>query len=163
MSDVEIKHKIFIVRHNIFFFFGQVSSPPGIEPSPQQWKHKSLTVDSQGTPITIMFWNVKFDSSKYLGISLKKCTVSLGKQLCLDIKFSWVQSPSCVRLFATPWSAGCWGSLSITNYWSFHWVGDAIQPSISSSVVSSLHQVAKVLKFQLQHQSFQWTFSTDFF
>ena len=27
---------------------------------------------------------------------------------------------------------------------------------------SSLHQVAKVLEFQLQHQSFQWTFRTDF-
>ena len=28
---------------------------------------------------------------------------------------------------------------------------------------SSLHQVAKVLEFQLQHQSFQWIFRTDFF
>ena len=28
--------------------------------------------------------------------------------------------------------------------------------------VSSSHQVAKVLEFQLQHQSFQWTFTTDF-
>ena len=30
------------------------------------------------------------------------------------------------------------------------------------SGVSSSHQVAKVLKFQLQHQSFQWIFRTDF-
>ena len=54
-----------------------------------------------------------------------------------------------------------------------HWVGDAIQPShpLSSTSpptfnlsqhqglcrwVSSSHQVAKVLEFQLQHQSFQW-------
>ena len=54
------------------------------------------------------------------------------------------------------------------------WVGDAIQPShpLSSPSpptfnlfqhqglfkwVSSSHQVAKVLEFQLQHQSFQWT------
>ena len=47
-------------------------------------------------------------------------------------------------------------------------------PTISSSVVpfshyqglfkwvGSLHQVAKVLGFQLQHQSFQWIFRTDF-
>ena len=59
------------------------------------------------------------------------------------------------------------------------WVGDAIQPShpLSSPSspalslsqhqgffqwVSSLHQVAKVLEFQLQHQSFQRIFSTDF-
>ena len=57
-----------------------------------------------------------------------------------------------------------------------HWVGDAIQPShllLSLSPafnlsqhqglfkwVSSSHQVAKVLQFQLQHQSFQWIFST---
>ena len=59
-----------------------------------------------------------------------------------------------------------------------HWVGDAIQPYLQSSPsppaftlsqhqgllqwVSSSHQVAKVLEFQLQHQSFQWTFRTDF-
>ena len=59
-----------------------------------------------------------------------------------------------------------------------HWVGDAIQPShpLSSSSplalnlsqhqglykwVSSSHQVAQALKFQLQHQSFQWTLRTD--
>ena len=60
-----------------------------------------------------------------------------------------------------------------------HWVSDTIQPShpLSSPSspafnlsqhqglfkwVSSLHQVAKVLEFQLQHQSFQWIFRTDF-
>ena len=59
-----------------------------------------------------------------------------------------------------------------------HWVSDAIQPShpLSSPSppafnlsqhqglfqwVSSSHQVAKVLEFQLQHQSFQWTPRTD--
>ena len=60
-----------------------------------------------------------------------------------------------------------------------HWVGDAIQSSCPLSSpyppafnlsqhqglfqqVSSLHEVAKVLEFQLQHQSFQWIFRTDF-
>ena len=60
----------------------------------------------------------------------------------------------------------------------FHWVGDAIQPShpLSSPSppalnlsqhqglfkwVSSSHHVAKILGFQLQHQSFQWTPRTD--
>jgi len=56
------------------------------------------------------------------------------------------------------------------------WVGDAIQPSHPPSSpafnrsqhqglfqwVNSSHQVAKALEFQLQHQSFQWTFRTDF-
>ena len=59
-----------------------------------------------------------------------------------------------------------------------HWVSDAIQPSHPLSSPSpptinlsqhqglfkrvSSHEVAKVLEFQLQHQSFQWTFNTDF-
>ena len=57
-----------------------------------------------------------------------------------------------------------------------HCVSVAIQPSLLSPSpstfnfsqhqglfkwVSSLHQVAKVLEFQLQHQSFQWTPRTD--
>ena len=59
-----------------------------------------------------------------------------------------------------------------------HWVRDAIQLSDALSSpspptfdlsqhqsilkwVSFSHQVAKVLEFQLQHQSFQWTFRTD--
>ena len=59
------------------------------------------------------------------------------------------------------------------------WVGDAIQPShpLSSPSppalklshhqglfqwVSSLHQVAKLLEFLLQHHSLQWIFRTEF-
>ena len=59
-----------------------------------------------------------------------------------------------------------------------HWVSDAIQPSHLLSFpsppalnpsqhqglfqwVNSSHEVAKVLEFQLQHQSFQWTARTD--
>ena len=59
-----------------------------------------------------------------------------------------------------------------------HWVSDAIQPThplLSPSPpalnlsqhqgllkwVSSLQQVAKILEFQLQHQSFQWTPRTN--
>ena len=60
-----------------------------------------------------------------------------------------------------------------------HWVCDAIQPShpLSSASspdinlsqhqglfkwVSSSHELTKGLEFQLQHQSFQWIFKTDF-
>ena len=58
-----------------------------------------------------------------------------------------------------------------------HWVVDTIQPSyplLSPAPAlnlsqhqgvfkwaSSLHQVAKVLEYQLKHQSFQWTLKTD--
>jgi len=61
-----------------------------------------------------------------------------------------------------------------------HRVGDAIQPSYPLSSpsppapnpsqhqglfqwVNSTYEVAKVLEFQLQHQSFQWTLTTDLF
>ena len=60
-----------------------------------------------------------------------------------------------------------------------HRIGDAIQPSLPLLCpspptfnlsqhqdlfkwVSSLHQVDKVLEFQLQHQAFQWIFRSDF-
>ena len=36
----------------------------------------------------------------------------------LSVQFSSVQSLSHVRLFATPWTAACQASLSITNSWS---------------------------------------------
>ena len=66
-----------------------------------------------------------------------------------------------------------------TIHTQVHRVGDAIQSSKTLSLpsppafnlsqhqglfqwVSSSHQVAKILGLQLQHQSFQWIFRTDF-
>ena len=87
---------------------------------------------------------------------------------------SSVQSLSCLRLFATPWIKAHQVSLSITNSWhslkrmsiesvmpSSHLILcrpllllPPIAPSIRvfSNEVNSLHEVAKVLEFQLQHQ-----------
>ena len=93
------------------------------------------------------------------------------------IYFKWKET-------ATPWTAACQASLcpsptpevSSNSYPSSQWC----HPIISSPVVcsplalnlsqhqglfqwaSSLHQVAKVLEFQLQHQSFQRILRTDF-
>ena len=93
-------------------------------------------------------------------------------------EFSTVQSLSRVRLFATPWTAAHQASLSITNSrsplkpMSIELVMPCnhlilcqpllLLPSIFPSIslfkwLSSWHQVAKVLEFQFQHQSFQWT------
>ena len=98
------------------------------------------------------------------------------------IQFSSVQSPSRVWLLKTPWTAACQASLPITNFQSLLKLMciDLLMPSNHSSSVilfssclqcfpasgffqwvSSSHQVAKVLKFQLQHQSFQWIFRTN--
>ena len=89
-----------------------------------------------------------------------------------------VQSLSRARLFATPWTTARQASLSITNTQSSprltsiesvmpsnHLIFCSsllLLPSIFPSIrvfsdESALHQVAKVLEFQLQHQSFQWT------
>ena len=95
-----------------------------------------------------------------------------------------VQKLSHVRFFATPLTVAHQASLSITNSQSLIKLmfTESVMPSNHlilcpplllppSSLsqhpghlkwVSSLHQVAKVLEFQLQHQSFQWIFRTDF-
>ena len=96
----------------------------------------------------------------------------------MTYKFSSLQSLSCVRLCnpidcITPGLLVHYQLLGLTRT-HVHWVSDAIQPShpLSSPSptfnlsehqglfqwVSSSHQVAKVLEFQLQHQSFQWVF-----
>ena len=93
-----------------------------------------------------------------------------------------VQSLSRVWLFVTPWTAARQASLSITNSWSlpkpmsielvmpsshltfvvpFPSCPQSFPASGSFKWVSSLHQVAKVLEFEPQHQAFQWTPRTD--
>ena len=95
--------------------------------------------------------------------------------ILLDFFSVSVQSLSRVQLFVTPWTAACQASLSITNSWSLLKLTSVelvmpsnhlilyhpllLPPSILPSIrvlFSSLHQVAKVLEFQLQRQSFQW-------
>ena len=93
-----------------------------------------------------------------------------------------VQFSRSVMSFATLWTVVRQASLSLTNpgvYSHSCSLSRWCHPTISSSVVpfssypqsfpasgvfkwvSSSHQVAKVLEFQLQHQSFQWTPRTD--
>ena len=93
------------------------------------------------------------------------------------LKFNSVQSLSRVQLFATPWTAACQLACptptlrAYSNSCPLSWW---CHPTISSSVVpfssclnlsqhqglfqwvSSSYQVAKLLQFKLQHQSFQW-------
>ena len=101
--------------------------------------------------------------------SPKDCSIHLCLFCCLTyrfiIQFSSVQALSHVWLFATPWIAACQASLSITNSRSLLKLMPikSVMPSNPSQHqglfqwINSLHEVAKVLEFQLQHQSFQWT------
>ena len=103
------------------------------------------------------------------------CVYSHIPHLIFHLSFSSVQS--CPTLCnpmdcSTPGLPVCHQLPEFTQT-HVHWFSDAIQPShpLSSPSppafslsqhqglfrwVSSLHQVAKVLEFQLQHQSFQW-------
>ena len=97
-------------------------------------------------------------------------------------QLSSVQLLSRVQLFETPWTAVCQASLFITNSWSpprlmsiesvipsNHLIVcrpllllPPIPPSIRVfSNESTLHEVAKVLEFQLQHHSLQRNPRTD--
>ena len=94
-----------------------------------------------------------------------------------------VQSLSCVRLFATPWTAAHQASLSFTISQSVLRLMSielmmssnhlilccSFPPALNLSQhqdlfqwIDSLHQVAEVLELQLQYQSFQWIFRNDF-
>ena len=100
----------------------------------------------------------------------------------VSVQFSSVQSLSHVGLFVTLWTTAHQAFLSITNSQSSPKLTSikSLMPSshlilvvtFSSALnlsqhqglfkwVSSSHQVAKVLEFQLQHQSFQWTLLQD--
>ena len=95
-----------------------------------------------------------------------------------------VLSLSHIWLFVTPWTAARQASLSLTVSWSLskfmsiesvmpsNHLYRPLLPSSASAFnlaqhqslfqwLSSSHQVAKVLEFQLQHQSFQWIFRMD--
>ena len=124
--------------------------------------------------------------------ALKIIKFFLKTSLCVLLSFpmgmaipvlSSVQSFSRVQLFATPWTPACQASLSITNSQSLPklmsiesvmpsshlilWRPLLLLPPIPPSIkvfqwVNSSPEVAKVLEFQLQHQSLQWIFRTDF-
>ena len=66
-----------------------------------------------------------------------------------------VHSNSC------PLSQWCYPAISSSVY-PFSSCLQSFLESGSFQWLSSSHQVAKVLEFQLQHQSFQWIFRTDF-
>ena len=112
---------------------------------------------------------------------LKKRKMKSGKIDFLTIQFSSI-FPSCPTIY-NPMDCSMPGfpihhQLPEFTQTHVHQVGNAIQqshPLLSSSPpalnlfqhqglfqkVSSSHQVAKILEFQLQHQSFQWTPRTD--
>ena len=130
-----------------------------------------------------MGWNI-WKQCNWQGINLQNIQTAYEAQ-CIYIKsvqFSCSVAQLCLTLCdpmnqSTP---GLPGHHQLTEFTQthVHWVGDAIQQSHPLSFpslpapnpskcqgfvqrVNSSHEVAKVLEFQLRHQSFQWTPRTD--
>ena len=129
------------------------------------------------------FWNIfveliLIDIPLYLYFWLHSITT----EFILSFQFSSIQSLS-VSDICNPMNRSTPGLPVHKQLLEFtqthvHWVSDAIQPShhLSSPSppapnpsqhqglfqrVNSLHEVAKILEFQLQHESFQWTLRND--
>ena len=116
--------------------------------------------------IYIFYWSI-------VDLQCFRCTAG-------DSVISSVQLLNHVRLFVTPWTAACQASLSITNSQSLpkliatesampsnHLILccpllllPSIFPASGSFPWCCLYQMAKVLEFKFQHQSFQWIFRT---
>ena len=152
---------------------GDTGSIPGLGRSPGEGNGNLLQLSCLKNPMDRGAWwaTVHGVTKRWTQVS----TYSLRS-------FSSVQSLSRVQLFATPWTAARQASLPISSSQSYSNscpLSQWFHPTIPSSVIpfsSCLHlsqhqglfkwvkssnEVAKVLKFQLQHQSFQWTPRTD--
>jgi len=95
---------------------------------------------------------------------------SLVTQLCLTL---WNHGPQHARLPSPSPTPGASSNSCPLSRWCHPTISSSVVPfsscflsfpaSGSSQWVSSSHHMANVLEFQLQHQSFQWLFRTDFF
>ena len=101
---------------------------------------------------------------------VKSCSVSSVTQSCLTLcdpnglQYARIPCPS-------PSPGACSNSCPLSQ-WCHSTISSSVVPSspafslsqhqgLFQWVVSSSHQVAKVLELQLQHQSFQWILKTD--
>ena len=135
--------------------------------------------------VLIVFWNSNFSGYPMFSLLTLSCLYPIPKRssslsIFSSVQFSYsVLSDSLQPHRLQHARPPCPSPTPGVYPNSYHWVSDAIQPShpLSSSYpltfnlsqhqglfqwVSSSHQVAKVLEFQLQHPSFQWIFRTDF-
>ena len=122
-----------------------------------------------------LLWRGKGGAKTYTSFCNKNQVIRISKD------FAVAQSLSRVQLFATTWTAAHQASVSFTisrSLLKFTSIESTMLSNhlilcLSLLLLSSQHQglfqrvgssqqVAKVLELQLQHQSFQWIFSTDF-
>ena len=104
------------------------------------------------------------DHSSFLSLLLFSCSAVSSSLLPHGLQHTRLHSPS-------PSPGACSNSCPSSRWYiqPSHPLLSPCPPAFNLSQnqgpfqwVSSLHQVAKLLEFQLQHQSFQWIFKTDF-
>ena len=159
VSYIEPGLAIYFTYDNIHLsmLFSQI-----IPPSPSPTRSKSLFF----TSVSLLLPHIKdhcYHLSKFNSVQFSSVA-----QLCLTL---------CDPMYHSTPDLPVHHQLLESTQTHVHWVGDAIQPChpLSSPSppalnlsqdqglfkwVSSLHQVAKVLEFQLQHQPFQWSTRT---
>ena len=83
----------------------------------------------------------------------------------------WPHGPQHARSPCPSPTPGVYSNSCPSSQWCHSTISSSAFPLLLPSIfphwrlfqwVSSLHQVAQVLEFQLQHQSFQWIFRIDF-
>ena len=155
---------------------------PGIEPRSPPLQADSMPAEPQGKPKNTRIGSLSFLQRTFLTQESNQGLLHCRQVLYqLSYQFSSV-TQSCLTL-CNPMDCSTPGPpvhRQLLKFTQTHvlWVGDAIQPPhpLSSPSppafnlsrhqglfkwISSSHEVAKVLEFQLQHQSFQWTPGTD--
>ena len=147
----------------LLFGFLLSSLSPGIWQKPQldRW----LTISSLG------FFPSSLYTAQWSFYAIKLIIFAPSVQLLSRVRLLWPHGlqqvkPPCLSPTPRGYSNSC-----PLRQWChpFHPLSSPSPPSFNLSQhqglfrwVSSSHQVAKVLEFQLQHQSFQWIFRTDF-
>ena len=180
-------HKIVTWKEILFTFPPYLGLHSLLTSTPQQpfsrlWNQISL--DSNPAFTTWLLYHLEQDNQSQISHLQKEIKIVC---MCHDSKRWLMQFSSVAQLCPTlcnPMDCSMPGlpvhhQLPELTQTHVHWVSDAIQPShpLSSPSppafhlsqhqglfkwVSSSPQVAKVLEFQLQHQSFQWIFRADF-
>ena len=113
----------------------------------------SLCLSTVGSGLKIYSWSIQFSCS-VMSDSLQPHGLQHARLPCpLPTPRAYLNS--------CPSSQWCHPTISSSDI-AFSFCLQSFPESESFQWVSSSHQVAKVLELQLQHQSFQWIFRTDF-
>ena len=151
-----------------------------IELIPLHWQADSLTLSHKGNA-NFSIWNLDFSS--HCNIIVMGISEFYSLHLLVILQFSqfshsvvydslWPHGPQHARPPCPTPTPEVYSNSCPLSQWCHPTISSSVVPFSSHlqsfpasgpfQRVSSSHQVAKILEFQLQHQSFQWIFRTYF-